>query len=270
MGGGSRRIIARHIVPNTIGTIIVNATFQVADAIIILATLEFLGFSLPPPTPTWGGMLSDGTTFLQDGYWWQVYPALIIIVLTVVSFNFIGDALRDTFDVRLQTNDEPSRGSDGLADRDPPADAATVHAVDGISFRRRRGRDGRHRGRVRLRQDDDRDVDHASAAPGGVIAGGQIRFDGRDLVDADRGRDAERPGQRHRHGVPGPDDVAQPDHDRSAIRSPKAFACIGTYPRQAALERAVEVLDLVGMPTPRGAASTITPISCRAGCASGS
>ncbi len=102
MGGRSPRIIARHIVPNTIGTIIVNATFQVADAIIILATLEFLGFSLPPPTPTWGGMLSDGTTFLQDGYWWQVYPALIIIVLTVVSLNFIGDALRDTFDVRLQ------------------------------------------------------------------------------------------------------------------------------------------------------------------------
>jgi peptide/nickel transport system permease protein len=102
MGGRSRRIIARHIIPNTVGTIIVNATFQVADAIIILATLEFLGFSLPPPTPTWGGMLSDGTTFLQDGYWWEVYPALIIIVLTVVSFNFVGDALRDSFDVRLQ------------------------------------------------------------------------------------------------------------------------------------------------------------------------
>lgn len=102
MGGKSGRVIWRHIVPNTIGTIIVNLTFQIADAIIILATLEFLGFSLPPPTPTWGGMLSDGTTFLQDGYWWQVYPALIIIVLTVVSFNFVGDALRDSFDVRLQ------------------------------------------------------------------------------------------------------------------------------------------------------------------------
>ena len=102
MGGRSRRIIARHIIPNTIGTIVVNATFQVADAIIILATLEFLGFSLPPPTATWGGMLSDGSQFLQDGYWWEVYPALIIIVLTVVSINFIGDGLRDAFDVRLQ------------------------------------------------------------------------------------------------------------------------------------------------------------------------
>lgn len=102
MGGKSNRIISRHIVPNAIGTIIVNATFQVADAIILLATLEYLGFSLPPPTPTWGGMLSDGVNNLQNGFWWQVYPVLIIIVLTVVSFNFIGDALRDSFDVRLQ------------------------------------------------------------------------------------------------------------------------------------------------------------------------
>jgi peptide/nickel transport system permease protein len=102
MGGKSRRIILRHIIPNSIGTIVVNATFQVADAIIILATLEFLGFSLPPPTATWGGMLSDGSQFLQDGYWWEVYPALILIVLTVVSINFVGDGLRDAFDVRLQ------------------------------------------------------------------------------------------------------------------------------------------------------------------------
>ena len=102
MGGGPRRIVLRHIIPNAIGTIIVNATFQVADAILILATLEYLGFSLPFPTATWGGMLSGGVGFLQDGYWWEVYPVLIAIVLTVVSFNFIGDALRDSLEVRLQ------------------------------------------------------------------------------------------------------------------------------------------------------------------------
>jgi peptide/nickel transport system permease protein len=102
MGGRSWRIIIRHIVPNTIGTIMVTVTFQVANAILTLAVLQYLGFGLPPSTPTWGGMLSNGTTFLQDGYWWQVYPALIIIVLTVVAFNFIGDALQDAFDVRLQ------------------------------------------------------------------------------------------------------------------------------------------------------------------------
>jgi len=102
MGGGSRRIILRHIVPNAIGTIVVNATFQIADAILILATLEYLGFSLPFPIATWGSMLSGGVAFLQDGYWWEVYPVLIAIVLTVVSFNFIGDALRDSLDVRMR------------------------------------------------------------------------------------------------------------------------------------------------------------------------
>jgi peptide/nickel transport system permease protein len=102
MGGRSGRIILRHIIPNTIGVIMVTVTFQIANAILTLAVLQYLGFGLPPTTPTWGSMLSDGTTNLQNGYWWQVYPALIAIVLVVVAFNFIGDALQDAFDVRLQ------------------------------------------------------------------------------------------------------------------------------------------------------------------------
>jgi peptide/nickel transport system permease protein len=102
MGGGSWRIIVKHLIPNTIGTIVVTVTFQVANAILTLAVLQYLGFGLPPTTPTWGGMLSQGTSYLQDGYWWEVYPALIIIVITVVAFNFVGDALQDAFDVRLQ------------------------------------------------------------------------------------------------------------------------------------------------------------------------
>jgi peptide/nickel transport system permease protein len=102
MGGMSGRIIIRHLVPNTIGTIVVNATFQVADAISILAVLSYFGFSLPPPTATWGGMLENGVNFLYDGYWWEIYPAGLMIVLTVVAFNFIGDGLRDSLDVRLQ------------------------------------------------------------------------------------------------------------------------------------------------------------------------
>ena len=102
MGGGSTRAIFRHIIPNAVGTIIVNATFQVADAILVLATLSFLGFGLAPPAATWGGMLSNGTNYIFDGYWWQIYPAGLMIVLTVLSFNFIGDGLRDSFEVRLQ------------------------------------------------------------------------------------------------------------------------------------------------------------------------
>ncbi len=102
MGGRSGRIIIRHLVPNTVGTIAVNATFQVADAILTLAVLSYLGFSLPPPVATWGGLLENGVNFLYDGYWWEIYPAGLIIVLTVVAFNFIGDGLRDSLDVRLQ------------------------------------------------------------------------------------------------------------------------------------------------------------------------
>jgi peptide/nickel transport system permease protein len=89
-------------VPNTISTIVVNATFQVADAILILATLSFLGFGLPPPAATWGGMLTNGMNYLYDGYWWQIYPAGLIIVITVIAFNLIGDGLRDALEVRLQ------------------------------------------------------------------------------------------------------------------------------------------------------------------------
>ena len=102
MGGSSPRIILRHIVPNTVGTVIVNATFQVADAILVVAALSFLGLGIPPPAANWGGMLSNGLNYSYAGYWWLVYPPGIAIVITVVCFNFIGDALRDAFEVRLR------------------------------------------------------------------------------------------------------------------------------------------------------------------------
>lgn len=101
-GASHRRIIFRHIVPNAIGTIVVNATFQVADAILAVASLSFLGLGIPPPAANWGGMLSDGVSYVFAGYWWQIWPAGICIVLIVVAFNFIGDGLRDAFEVRLQ------------------------------------------------------------------------------------------------------------------------------------------------------------------------
>ncbi|HXW43468.1 MAG TPA: ABC transporter permease [Streptosporangiaceae bacterium] len=102
MGGRGPHIVLRHLVPNAFGTIVVSATFQIADAIILLATLSFLGFGLPPPAATWGGMLSQGTTYLLDGYWWEVYPAGLIIMLTVIAFSLVGDALRDCLDARLR------------------------------------------------------------------------------------------------------------------------------------------------------------------------
>ncbi len=101
-GGRSSRAVVRHIMPNAIGTIIVQATFAVADSIIILAGLGFLGFGIQLPQTDWGSQLSNGLNYLTLGYWWLIYPAGIIIILTVVAFNFIGDALRDAFETRLQ------------------------------------------------------------------------------------------------------------------------------------------------------------------------
>jgi peptide/nickel transport system permease protein len=102
MGGSGPRIVLRHIIPNTIGTIIVNATFQVADAILLLAALGFIGLGVPAPKTDWGSMLANGVNYALDGFWWQIYPAGVAIVLVVVAFNFVGDALRDAFEVRLQ------------------------------------------------------------------------------------------------------------------------------------------------------------------------
>lgn len=101
-GAGSTRIIVRHLIPNALGTIVVNATFQIADAVLTVAALSFLGLGIPPPAANWGSMLSDGVNFIFLGYWWQVWPAGFCIVMLVIAFNFIGDGLRDAFDVRLQ------------------------------------------------------------------------------------------------------------------------------------------------------------------------
>jgi ABC-type dipeptide/oligopeptide/nickel transport system permease subunit len=101
-GARQWRLIGRHLLPNAFGVIVVNVTFQVADAILAVATLGFLGFGLHYPTVDWGDMLSSGITYLEDGYWWLVFPAGICIVLVVMACNMVGDALRDSLDVRLR------------------------------------------------------------------------------------------------------------------------------------------------------------------------
>lgn len=100
MGGTGRRIVLRHLVPNAAGVIIVSGTFTVADSILTLSALSFLGLGLPPPHADWGSMLSAGLNSLYDGYWWQVYPAAAILIATVVAFNLIGDAVHDALDSR--------------------------------------------------------------------------------------------------------------------------------------------------------------------------
>jgi ABC-type dipeptide/oligopeptide/nickel transport system permease subunit len=101
-GATRRRLINRHLIPNALGVIIVNVTFNVADAILAVAALGFLGFGLHYPSQDWGDMLSNGIQYMQDGDWWLVYPVGISIVLVVMACNLIGDALRDSLDVRLR------------------------------------------------------------------------------------------------------------------------------------------------------------------------
>ena len=101
MGASKLHIIRRHVFPNSISNIVTVATFSVADAILFLSALGFLGLGIQAPQTDWGTMLQTGTAQMQNGYWWEIYPLATIFILVVVSINYIGDALRDAFEVRL-------------------------------------------------------------------------------------------------------------------------------------------------------------------------
>ena len=102
MGGSSARAVLRHIAPNAIGTIVVNLSFQVADAIALVVALSYLGLGIRPPEEDWGAMLSNGVTYVSDGYWWLIVPAGVCIVIVITAFIWIGEGLRDAVEVRLQ------------------------------------------------------------------------------------------------------------------------------------------------------------------------
>ncbi|MDQ3876291.1 MAG: ABC transporter permease [Actinomycetota bacterium] len=96
-GSGDLRIILRHMLPNAIGPIVVNATLVVAAAILIESTLSFLGFGIQPPTPALGSLIAEGQDEMLDRWWLVTFPGLTI-VLIVLCINFIGDGLRDALD----------------------------------------------------------------------------------------------------------------------------------------------------------------------------
>jgi peptide/nickel transport system permease protein len=99
LGATDVRIILRHILPNIIQPVIVQAAIGMAGAILAEATMSFLGLGVPPPTASWGAMLNDGRAHLFDAPHLVIFPALAVM-LAVLSFNFIGDALRDLLDPR--------------------------------------------------------------------------------------------------------------------------------------------------------------------------
>jgi ABC-type dipeptide/oligopeptide/nickel transport system permease subunit len=102
MGASRSRLIYRHLIPNALGVVIVNITFQLADAILAVAALGFLGFGIQFPQTDWGTQVSNSVNYVLDGYWWLIYPVGVCLVATVMACNLIGDALRDAFDVRLR------------------------------------------------------------------------------------------------------------------------------------------------------------------------
>jgi peptide/nickel transport system permease protein len=99
LGASDLRVIVRHILPNIIQPIIVQAAIGMAGAILAEATMSFLGLGVPPPTASWGAMLNDGRAHLFDAPHLVIFPAMAVM-LAVLSFNFIGDALRDFLDPR--------------------------------------------------------------------------------------------------------------------------------------------------------------------------
>jgi peptide/nickel transport system permease protein len=99
LGASRMRQVVRHILPNAMGPVIVAATIDVAAAIIAESTLSFLGLGFPPDIPTWGRLLFDAKDFLDYAPHWALFPGAAIFI-TVLTINFIGDGLRDTFDPR--------------------------------------------------------------------------------------------------------------------------------------------------------------------------
>ncbi|HZQ07375.1 MAG TPA: ABC transporter permease, partial [Anaerolineae bacterium] len=103
VGASNARIIRKHLLPNSLSPILVQASFDMGGAILIAAGLSFIGFGAQPPLAEWGVMISDGRKYVSTQPWLALFPGVAILV-TVAAFNLIGDGLRDALDPRLRGN----------------------------------------------------------------------------------------------------------------------------------------------------------------------
>ena len=101
IGAGEARIIFNHIVPNSMGPVLVYTTLYMPTAILWSAALSFLGLGAQPPTPEWGAIIADGRAFISYAWWIATFPGLAIMV-TTLGFNFVGDGLRDALDPKFE------------------------------------------------------------------------------------------------------------------------------------------------------------------------
>ena len=101
IGASDKHIILKHILPNCMAPIIVQATLSIAGSILAIASLSFIGLGISPPTPEWGSMLSTGRQYFRAAWWVCAFPGLAIM-LTILSLNLLGDGLRDALDPKLK------------------------------------------------------------------------------------------------------------------------------------------------------------------------
>jgi ABC-type dipeptide/oligopeptide/nickel transport system permease subunit len=101
-GANQARVAFRHILPNILNPLIVQASLSIAFAILAEASLSFLGLGVQPPTPTWGADINHARAYLSNGFWWMSVGPGVAILLTVFSFNLLGDSIRDILDPRLR------------------------------------------------------------------------------------------------------------------------------------------------------------------------
>ncbi|MBM3220062.1 MAG: ABC transporter permease [Candidatus Rokubacteria bacterium] len=101
LGGSTLRIILRHILPNVLSSLVVIATLELARAIVLEATLSFLGLGIQPPTPSWGGMIHEGREYLDSAWWISTFPGLVLMLSSLVVSR-LGDWLRDVLDPTLR------------------------------------------------------------------------------------------------------------------------------------------------------------------------
>jgi len=105
LGASDTRIMFRHILPNALSPVLVAATFGVAGAVLVESALSFLGFGVPPPTPSWGDVLSQSKKYVDFAWWLVIFPGLAIFI-TVTSFNLVGEGFRNALDPKIRSSKE--------------------------------------------------------------------------------------------------------------------------------------------------------------------
>ena len=252
IGARWHRVLFRHLLPNTLGLVIVFVFLELPGVVLGEAFLSFLGLGINPPQASWGSLAQDGYQDYLSHPYMIVIPSVAIAWLILSAF-FIADGLRDALDPRTNR----LRDDMALLEVDDlrtyfRSRRGDVHAVDGVSFSRRPGQDAGHRRRVRLREVGDGALDHgapeprtraSSAARCASTAATSRRCRQRELEDIR--------GQPDRDDLPGPDDVAQPDVDDRDCSSRRRCSATSASRTSEARARAVELLEEVRIPNAR-------------------